>query len=50
MLCYIEPDMFIDIKDKKILKHSQGLRIRKIDLSRSEDRFISQHQLINTMY
>jgi hypothetical protein len=34
MLCYIECDMFVDIKDKKILKHFQDLRARKIDLPR----------------
>jgi hypothetical protein len=30
-LCYIEWDMFVDIKDEKFLKHFQGLRTRKID-------------------
>jgi hypothetical protein len=35
MLSYIERDMFVDIKDEKILKHFQGLRTRKINLPRS---------------
>ena len=35
VLCYIERDMLVDIKDEKILKHFQGLRTRKINLPRS---------------
>jgi hypothetical protein len=35
IICYIEQDMFVDIKDEKILKHFQGLRARKVDLPRS---------------
>jgi hypothetical protein len=35
MLCYIERDMCVDIKDEKILKHFQSLKTRKIDLPHS---------------
>jgi hypothetical protein len=35
MLCYIERDMFVAIKDEKIVKHFQGLRTRKINLPRN---------------
>jgi hypothetical protein len=35
MVCYIERDLFVDIKDENILKHFQGLRTRKINLPRN---------------
>jgi hypothetical protein len=35
ILCYIERDMFVDVEYKKILKHFQDLRTRKLNLPRN---------------
>jgi hypothetical protein len=42
MLCYIERDMFVEIQDEKIFKAFSRLK-------NSEDKFTSQHQLMNGM-